>query len=353
VRYLVTGGAGFIGSALCLQLLAIEAATVICVDALTYAANVETLNELEQINGFELVEADIRDFQSLDAAVTAAQPDIIFHLAAETHVDRSIDGAGVFIETNVLGTYNVLEAARAHYHRMNEESQRNFRLVHISTDEVFGSLGTEGAFSETTRYDPSSPYSASKAGSDHLVSAWHRTYGLPTVISNCSNNYGPRQFPEKLIPLMILNALEGKSLPVYGKGNNVRDWLHVEDHARALILLSKQGVPGETYNIGGDCERTNMQVVQQICDVLDRKHPDGAPHNRLITFVEDRPGHDLRYAVDFSKINHAFDWAPSFSFESGLTQTIEWYLDNDAWCQGARDDGRKRAGLKTQLTKGA
>ena len=353
MRYLVTGGAGFIGSALCLQLMAADDATVTCVDALTYAANEETLNMLRQQNGFELVEADIRDFQSVDEAVKMAQPDIIFHLAAETHVDRSIDGAGVFIETNVLGTYNVLEAARAHYQGMDAAGQQKFKFIHISTDEVFGSLGEEGAFSETTRYDPSSPYSASKAGSDHLVSAWHRTYGLPTVISNCSNNYGPRQFPEKLIPLMILNALEGKGLPVYGKGNNVRDWLHVEDHARALILLSEQGVPGETYNIGGDSERTNMQVVRQICDVLDLKYPAGAPHNDLIQFVADRPGHDLRYAVDFSKINRAFDWSPRHSFESGLTQTIEWYLENDAWCRSAVDGGRERAGLNTQLKQGA
>lgn len=347
MKYLVTGGIGFIGSALCLKLLAQEDAHVTCLDAMTYAANSGTLATLSAYQNFEHVMLNICDSARVNEAIAQAQPDIIFHLAAETHVDRSIDGSAVFVETNVMGTYNMIEAALTYSKQLMGASKDAFRFIHISTDEVYGSLGVNGQFTEQTRFDPSSPYSASKAASDHLVSAWHRTYGLATIISNCSNNYGPRQFPEKLIPLMILNAAEGRPLPIYGSGSNVRDWLHVEDHVDALILLSRKGAPGETYNIGGGCELSNLEVVKTICAILDEIFPYGAPHDRLIEFVKDRPGHDLRYAIDASKIHDAFGWAPSYDFTTGLAQTVAWYLSNDEWLGQISDKGgaRQRIGL--------
>lgn len=347
MKYLVTGGAGFIGSALCLKLLNEASGEVVCLDRLSYAANPVTVTQLQAFDRFRMVKQDIRDTEAVCNLVAEEKPDIIFHLAAETHVDRSIDSAGAFIETNILGTYSLLEAARSHHQTLPASPAASFRFVHISTDEVFGSLGDTGAFTEETPYDPSSPYSASKAGSDHLVNAWHRTYGLPTIISNCSNNYGPRQFPEKLIPLMILNAVAGQPLPVYGDGRNVRDWLHVDDHAAALFALAEKGKPGETYNVGGSSERSNIDVVQQICRILDKRFPDQAPHDQLIEFVADRPGHDRRYAVSTQKIEGDIGWVPSHDFESGLEATVDWYLSNEDWWRPVRDEqyGGERLGL--------
>ena len=336
-RYLVTGGLGFIGSALCLKLLEDPGVHVTAVDKMTYAANPETLKALSRHARFDHVQADICDIEAMQQLVNAVEPDAIFHLAAETHVDRAIDGAGVFIQTNLIGTYSLLQAARGYFDTLTGENADSFRFLHISTDEVFGSLGETGYFTEQSLYDPSSPYSASKAGSDHLVRAWHRTYGLPVNISNCSNNYGPRQFPEKLIPLMILNALEIKALPVYGDGLNVRDWLHVEDHADALIRILQAGVPGETYAVGGNCERTNIQIVRAICAELDKKIPVRAPHDRLIKFVSDRPGHDRRYAIDAHKISSELGWSPKRDFERELAETIDWYCSNEAWWRLVRD----------------
>ena len=330
MKCLVTGGAGFIGSALCLRLL-LDGHDVVVVDALTYAANPATLTMLQANPSLRVIEQSVCDAAQMTAIVKQENPDWIFHLAAETHVDRSIDSAGVFIQTNLVGTYAMLEAARHFYNARSGAAAERFRFVHISTDEVFGSLGAEGLFTETTPYNPSSPYSASKAGSDHLVNAWHRTYGLPTLISNCSNNYGPRQFPEKLIPLMILNAAVGKPLPVYGNGENVRDWLHVEDHADALAVIAASGTPGETYNVGGQCELSNLDVVNRICAVMDTRRPKTTPHAELITFVPDRPGHDLRYAVDSAKLMRATQWTPAHSFEAGLQDTVDWYLQNQDW----------------------
>ena len=330
-RYLVTGGAGFIGSALCHLLLADEGNEVVVVDKMTYAANPQTVAELARHARFRHIRADICDTAAMDAAVADVAPDVIFHMAAETHVDRAIDGAGVFIETNLIGTYAMLQAARRHHDSLPADRAEAFRFVHVSTDEVFGSLGDEGRFDEETVYDPSSPYSASKAGSDHLVRAWQRTYGLPVLVSNCSNNYGPRQFPEKLIPLMILKCLSGQPLPVYGDGSNVRDWLHVEDHARALLLMSQRGQPGETYCVGGNSERTNLQIVEALCGIMDTRHPQGAPHSKLISFVKDRPGHDYRYAFDSGKLQRDLGWAPLRDFETGLAETVDWYLANRDW----------------------
>ncbi|KCZ49360.1 dTDP-glucose 4,6-dehydratase [Hyphomonas pacifica] len=331
MTWLVTGGAGFIGSALCHHLAEASDDKIVVIDKLTYAGNRASLGDLEKAGRVELVVEDITRADRMKELVWDAAPKAIFHLAAETHVDRSIDGPGAFIATNVSGTYSMLEGARAFHARLPGEDKRAFRFIHISTDEVFGSLGEEGAFCETTPYAPSSPYSASKAGSDHLARAWFHTFGLPVIVSNCSNNYGPRQFPEKLIPLMILKCLAGEKLPVYGRGVNVRDWLHAEDHARALLMMAQNGVPGETYCVGGGAERTNIDIVNTICEIMDDRRPEGAPHKRLIEFVTDRPGHDFRYAIDASKISSSLGWAPSRDFETGLTETIDWYLGNEGW----------------------
>mgnify|MGYP000002594685 CR=1 FL=1 len=329
-RVLVTGGAGFIGSALCLRLVD-QGWTVTNLDALTYAAAPASLAALDGHERYTLVKADIRDAEAVKAAFETARPDAVMHLAAESHVDRSITGAGIFVDTNVMGTFTLLEAARAWRDSLPADQAGAFRFLHVSTDEVFGSLGAEGLFCETTAYDPSSPYSASKAASDHLARAWGRTYGLNILVSNCSNNYGPRQFPEKLIPLMILNALAGKDLPVYGDGSNVRDWLFVDDHARALIDIVERGRAGETYCIGGNAERTNLDVVQAICDIVDDRRPGGVARRELIRFVTDRPGHDARYAIDSTKLQDELGWTPSLDFETGLAQTVDWYLDHEAW----------------------
>ncbi|MEP3071956.1 dTDP-glucose 4,6-dehydratase [Maricaulis sp.] len=329
-RVLVTGGAGFIGSALCLRLVD-QGWTVTNLDALTYAAAPASLAALDGHDRYTLVKADIRDAEAVKAAFETARPDAVMHLAAESHVDRSITGAGIFVDTNVMGTFTLLDAARAWRDSLPADRAGAFRFLHVSTDEVFGSLGAEGLFSETTAYDPSSPYSASKAASDHLARAWGRTYGLNILVSNCSNNYGPRQFPEKLIPLMILNALAGKDLPVYGDGSNVRDWLFVDDHARALIDIVERGRAGETYCIGGNAERTNLDVVQAICDIVDDRRPGGVARRELIRFVTDRPGHDARYAIDSSRLQDELGWSPSLDFETGLAQTVDWYLDHEAW----------------------
>lgn len=337
MKYLVTGGAGFIGSALCEVLLAQKEAEVTIIDKMTYAANPETVIGLRQNDRFSHIEADICDAALMRSVVLETQPDQIFHLAAESHVDRSIDAAGEFIQTNVVGTFSMLEAARIYFEGLSGARAEAFRFLHVSTDEVFGSLGEVGLFTETTRYDPSSPYSASKAGADHLVSAWGRTYGLPVLISNCSNNYGARQFPEKLIPLIILNAIEGKPLPVYGQGTNIRDWLHVDDHAAALLAIVQHGKAGETYNVGGNSEKSNIEVVRDICRYLDQKIPKDRSYASQISFVSDRPGHDLRYAIDASKVCSEIGWEPQKSFEGGLRETIDWYLENKAWWQPIRD----------------
>lgn len=333
MRALVTGGAGFIGSALCGFLIEHTDYHVLNVDKLTYAANLNSLQPIADNPRYALQKLDICDRNMLVDTIQAFQPDTIFHLAAETHVDRSILGASTFVETNLIGTFNLLEAARAYWDGLSRSRQKRFRVIHVSTDEVYGSLGPQGQFTESSRYDPSSPYSASKAGSDHLASAWVRTYGLPVIISNCSNNYGPYQFPEKLIPLMILKAVRGEPLPVYGDGSNIRDWLHVEDHVRALLLLAERGRPGEIYNIGGDSEHTNLQVVEAICDLLDTAEAMRRPRRELINFVPDRPGHDFRYAIDASKIRDQLGWRPQHSFETGLAETVDWYLARTDWWQ--------------------
>ena len=336
-RILVTGGAGFIGSAVIRQLLAETDDFVINLDALTYAANLASLPGAEGHSRYRFERADICDAAALARIFAEHRPSAVMHLAAESHVDRSIDGPGDFINTNITGTYRLLEAARAYWLGLAGEARAAFRFHHISTDEVFGSLGAEGFFTETTPYQPRSPYSASKAASDHLVRAWHETYGLPVVLTNCSNNYGPYQFPEKLIPLMVLKGLAGQRLPVYGKGENVRDWLYVEDHARALRLVLERGRLGESYNIGGHCERTNLAVVHVLCALLDEMSPAGAPHSRLISFVADRPGHDLRYAIDAGKIERELGWRPLESFETGMRKTVAWYLENRHWWQAIVD----------------
>ena len=335
-RIIVTGGAGFIGSALARHLVINEGADVLVVDKMTYAANRANLAQVEHTGRCRLKIADICDQEQMAAIVGAYKPDRIFHLAAESHVDRSISGPRDFIETNVIGTYSMLEAARAHWSSLRSDAKDDFRFLHVSTDEVYGSLGTEGLFHEATPYDPSSPYSASKAASDHLAHAWHRTYGLPVVVSNCSNNYGPYHFPEKLIPLVILNALEGKPLPVYGTGANVRDWLYVDDHARALSMIATRGRLGETYNVGGRNERTNLQVVEAICDTLDAILPINTSRRELITFVADRPGHDQRYAIDATKLETELGWKAEENFETGLSKTVQWYIDNPDWWRPLR-----------------
>lgn len=342
MKLLITGGAGFIGSAVIRHIIRNTGDSVVNLDKLTYAGNLESLASVADDPRYTFEQADICDRAALDRIFAQHRPDAVMHLAAESHVDRSIDGPAAFIETNIVGTYTLLEAARAYYRRMPSEKQAAFLFHHISTDEVYGDLhGTDDLFTETTPYAPSSPYSASKASSDHLVRAWQRTYGLPAVVTNCSNNYGPYHFPEKLIPLMILNALAGKPLPVYGNGMQVRDWLFVEDHARALYTVITQGKAGETYNIGGHNEQTNLKVVETICTLLEElmpQKPSGVTAYRdLITFVEDRPGHDARYAIDAAKIGRELGWKPQETFESGLRKTVAWYLDNRSWWQHILD----------------
>ncbi|UDL93425.1 dTDP-glucose 4,6-dehydratase [Lichenihabitans sp. PAMC28606] len=335
-RVIVTGGAGFIGSAV-VRMLAGEAdVEVLNLDKLTYAGNLASLRAVENRPNYRFEQADIVDRPALDAIFASFRPDAVMHLAAESHVDRSITGSKDFIETNIVGTFTLLEAARAYWSGLSEADRQSFRFLHVSTDEVYGSLGETGLFKETTPYDPSSPYSASKAASDHLAMAWMRTYGLPVVISNCSNNYGPFHFPEKLIPLIVLNALEGRPLPVYGDGSNIRDWLFVEDHARALWTIVRSGRVGETYNVGGRNERSNLHVVETICDVLDDLRPAATPRRDLITFVTDRPGHDHRYAIDATKLETELGWRAQETFETGIRRTIEWYLDNGWWWQPLR-----------------
>ena len=351
-RIIVTGGAGFIGSALIRYLVKRGGAQVLNLDSLTYAGNLESLKDVEGCSNYSFVEADICDTERVKAVINEFQPDAIMHLAAESHVDRSIDGPSAFIQTNIVGTAVLLECATQYWRELSPGD--NFRFLHISTDEVYGSLGAEGLFYESTPYDPHSPYSASKASSDHLVMAWHHTYGLPVLLTNCSNNYGPFHFPEKLIPLVILNALEGKPLPVYGKGDNIRDWLFVDDHAQALTLVLEKGVPGEKYNVGGSNERTNLQVVESICDTLDHLCAERLPvlqlksFRDLIVFVADRPGHDKRYAIDASKIKGVLGWSAKESFDTGLVKTVQWYLDNEWWWQPLRSKkyGGERLGVK-------
>jgi dTDP-glucose 4,6-dehydratase len=346
MRVIVTGGAGFIGSALVRHLVLEKGYDVLNVDALTYAGNVASLKLVEGRNNYQFLQANVCDSEAMQSAISDFRPDRIMHLAAESHVDRSITGAADFIRTNVIGTFTLLEAARKYWSGLNGADRDGFRFLHVSTDEVYGSLGDDGLFREDTPYDPSSPYSASKASSDHLAKAWHRTYGMPVVVSNCSNNYGPYHFPEKLIPLTILNALEGKPLPVYGKGENVRDWLYVEDHARALDLIVERGRLGETYNVGGRNERRNIDVVRRICDVLDDVAPAERPRQDLIEFVTDRPGHDARYAIDASKLENELGWRAEEDFDSGIEKTIRWYLDNQWWWQPLRSGyGGERLGL--------
>ena len=330
-KILITGGAGFIGSAVIRQLIAETPVTVINVDKLTYAGNLQSLSPVAGNPRYRFERVDICDAAAVARLFREYQPDAVMHLAAESHVDRSITGPATFIETNIVGTYTLLEAAREYWSGLSGERKNAFRFHHISTDEVYGSLGDTGFFTEDTAYQPNSPYSASKASSDHLVRAWHHTYGLPVVTTNCSNNYGPYHFPEKLIPLVILNAVNGKPLPIYGKGDNIRDWLYVDDHARALRLVLEKGRIGETYNIGGWNEKTNLEVVHAICAILDELHPQGAPHTSLITYVRDRPGHDRRYAIDASKIANELGWKPQETFETGLRKTVEWYLANTGW----------------------
>ncbi len=337
MRILVTGGAGFIGSALVRHLVLDVGATVLTLDKLTYAGNLANLREVEGHTNHRFVKADICDRATISEVFTSFRPDRIYHLAAESHVDRSITGADDFIRTNVLGTFTLLEAARHYWNGLDEEAKSGFRFLHVSTDEVYGSLGATGLFTETTPYSPSSPYSASKAASDHFAVAWGRTYGLPTIVSNCSNNYGPHYFPEKLIPLVILNALHGRPLPVYGDGSNVRDWLYVEDHARALHLIASHGRLGETYNVGGRNERRNIDVVTTICGILDRLAPKARPHGDLITFVADRPGHDARYAIDATKLETELGWRARDTFETGIEKTIAWYLANESWWRPLRE----------------
>jgi dTDP-glucose 4,6-dehydratase len=336
MRVLVTGGAGFIGSAVCRHLVRDLGHDVVNLDVLTYAANPSSLASISSSGRYSFEQVDIRDRAGVDAVLAQHQPNAIMHLAAESHVDRSISGSAIFLETNIMGTAVLLEAVRAYRDTLPAPQADALRMLHISTDEVYGSLGSDGLFTEETPYDPSSPYSASKAASDHLVSAWARTYGLPCIISNCSNNYGPYHFPEKLIPLVILNALEGKPLPVYGDGSNVRDWLYVEDHARALVMVLERGRIGDKYNIGGRNERSNLQVVHSICDLMDVIAPKDHSHRDLITFVQDRPGHDQRYAIDAGKTEREIGWRARESFDSAIEKTVRWYLDNRDWWQPLR-----------------
>ncbi len=342
MRILVTGGAGFIGSAVIRRAIA-DGHEVVNVDVLTYAACLDNIACVSDAPGYAFEQADIRDAEAMATVLDKHQPDTIMHLAAESHVDRSIDGPAAFIDTNITGTYVLLEAARAYW--MAKGKPESFRFHHISTDEVFGSLGATGFFTEDSPYQPNSPYSASKAGSDHLVRAWAETYGLPIVLTNCSNNYGPFQFPEKLIPVVILKALSGQPIPIYGKGDNIRDWLHVEDHAEALLLVLEKGELGRSYNIGGENEMTNLDLVKMLCGVLDKLKPGETPYADLITFVTDRPGHDARYAIDPTRIREELNWRPSHTPETGLEQTVQWYLDNEDWWQALQ----ARAGVGERL----
>jgi dTDP-glucose 4,6-dehydratase len=351
MRVLVTGGAGFIGSALVRYLVSEIGADVLTVDKLTYAGNLASLKPIENAPNHRFLQVDICDRVAMNDAFATFQPDYVMHLAAESHVDRSITGAADFIQTNINGTFTMLEAARQYWSGLADDAKANFRMLHVSTDEVYGSLGDDGLFEETTPYDPSSPYSASKAASDHLATAWQRTYGLPVVISNCSNNYGPFHFPEKLIPLIILNALEGKPLPVYGNGANIRDWLYVEDHARALWLIVQKGLAGEKYNVGGRNEQKNIDVVNCICSILNELRPQSKPYAELIKYVTDRPGHDARYAIDATKLETELGWKAQENFATGIRKTVQWYLDNEWWWQPLREGvyAGERLGV---LTKG-
>jgi dTDP-glucose 4,6-dehydratase len=349
MRVLVTGGAGFIGSAVCRRLAADPGCAVLNVDKLSYAANLENLKSISARENYRFLKADVADPSAMATAFSEFAPDAVIHLAAESHVDRSITGSAPFIETNIVGTHCLLEAARSYWSTLPEDRRTTFRFLHVSTDEVYGSLGATGAFTEETPYDPRSPYAASKAAADHLVAAWHETHKLPTLITNCSNNYGPYHFPEKLVPLVILNALEGRPLPVYGDGGHVRDWLYVDDHVDALIAVLQRGRAGQTYNIGGGSERTNLSVVHQICDILDQLKPINGSRRDLVQFVADRPGHDRRYAIDCSKIAQELGWTSSTLFEHGLERTVRWYIGNEAWWRPIREkiyDGR-RLGLGT------
>ena len=368
MKILVTGGAGFIGSAVIRHIIKNTSDSVVNVDKLTYAGNLESLIEVDSSERYSFEQVDICNRSELDRVFAEHKPDAVMHLAAESHVDRSITGPAAFIETNIVGTYTLLEATREYWNSLEDRAKAEFRFHHISTDEVYGDLphpddvdtGTEPSaneklpmFLETTSYEPSSPYSASKASSDHLVRAWLRTYGLPTMVTNCSNNYGPYHFPEKLIPLVILNALEGKDLPIYGKGDQIRDWLFVEDHARALYKVVTEGKVGETYNIGGHNEKKNLEVVNTICDILDTLVPKGSKYAEQITYVQDRPGHDRRYAIDSSKMQRELGWTPEETFETGLRKTVQWYLDNSAWCQNVQDGSyqRERLGVEAVESK--
>ncbi len=345
LKILVTGGAGFIGSAVVRHAVR-QGHAVVNLDALTYAACLDNVASVSNDPGYSFEQVDIRDRAALDAVFAKHAPDAVMHLAAESHVDRSIDGPGDFIETNITGTFNMLEAARAYWETAGRPD--SFRFHHISTDEVFGSLGATGQFTEDTPYQPNSPYSASKAASDHLVRAWHETYGLPIVMTNCSNNYGPFHFPEKLVPVVILKALAGQQIPIYGKGDNIRDWLYVEDHADALLTVLDKGQLGRSYNIGGENEATNLELVQMICKILDEKRPADAPYADLITFVADRPGHDMRYAIDPTRMQNELNWRPSVTLEQGLEKTVQWYLDNSDWWQALQ----QRDGVGTRLGTG-
>lgn len=355
MKFLITGGAGFIGSAMIRYLINETKHRVLNIDKLTYSGNLESLVTVSNSTRYDFVRADICDTALISDLFAKFKPDVVMHLAAESHVDRSIDGPAEFIQTNIIGTSVMLEVARAYWRNLTTEKKACFRFHHISTDEVYGSLGDEGLFTEESIYDPSSPYSASKASSDHLVRAWHRTYDFPVLVTNCSNNYGPYQYPEKLIPLMILNALEGKPLPVYGNGLQIRDWLYVEDHAEALYTVVTEGEVGETYNIGGHNEKTNIEVVYALCDLLDEFRPDRpiniSSYKDLITYVTDRPGHDQRYAIDASKIKNDIGWTPKETFDTGLRKTVQWYLSNAEWCQHVQDGSYQRQRLGVGVAK--
>ncbi len=354
MKALITGGAGFIGSALARHLVSERDWSVTVFDKLTYAGHLSSLALIADNPNFAFIRGDICDRKTLDDAIATSQPDVIYHLAAESHVDRSITDAAAFMHTNLVGTFHVIDAAHAHWRKLTPACADRFRVIHVSTDEVYGSLGADGLFCEDTPYDPRSPYAASKAGSDHLASAWHHTHGLPVVISNCSNNYGPYQLPEKLIPLTILNGLDGQKLPVYGDGANVRDWLYVDDHVEALCLIAEKGAPGRTYNVGGRNERKNIEVVHRICDLLDALAPKQQSHRSLIEFVQDRPGHDRRYAIDATRLESELGWRARETFETGMERTVRWYCDNEAWWAPLRAAGvgLERQGLIPQQVRG-